>query len=836
MKRLTALLLALMLYGCATSSIDQGRALIAEGRVEEGLAVLEEAAKARYSSSETYSVWITQRDNVIRALVREGDTQRNAGNLDAAEAAYARAVRLDPNSTLARTGLDSVEQARRHLELMQQAEDAFLRGDLVTAERIAKGVLAEDSSMRAGRSLMRQISERRGSVELEPPTLGKALQKPITLEFRNAPLRSVFEVISRTSGINFVFDRDVRPDLRATIFVRDSSLDDIVKLLLVTNQLDRKILNDNSILIFPNTPAKQKDYQDLVVRSFYLTNADAKQTAAMIRALVKTRDLFIDDKLNLVVMKDTRDAVRLAEQLVATQDLGEPEVMLELEVLEVASSKLKEVGVRYPDAVNLGLFGTGTTGTNGESGVPDLTELTPGDWDFFVVNPAVIINLRQTDGAVNTLANPRIRVRNREKARIHIGEKVPVITTTSTANVGVSSSVNYLEVGLKLDVEPNVYLDDEVAIKMQLEVSNILEQLNVSGTVSYRLGTRNAATTLRLRDGETQVLAGLISDEDRRSANKVPFLGDFPILGRLFRSDNDQRVKTEIVLLITPRVVRNLARPHTVQAHYPSGTESAPGAMPLRIASTPLRSMTLQAADGGGGAKPKPGAAKPGAADTRDESPGDTGLALVVTGPPEATIGSTFALSLGMPARNEGSQATLRLTYDPGVLQLVSGASSDSPGIATMQLSGPSVVGSPMTVVQTQFRVTAKEPTTTQIGIESTAATDSQGQPISIDTPGSVDVTITAADAAGGQSAAPGIVVPPVVGSEPSTPPAGSGPTPSTAPEPTTPPEEVESSAPPIEGGTSAPGSESESVAPDAAPARAQPPRRPGSNRNDDEG
>jgi general secretion pathway protein D len=828
MKRFTFLLVALVLYGCATtSSIDQGRALIAEGRFEEGLGVLEEAAKARYSNPETYSVWVTQRDNVVRTLVREGDMHRNVGRLDAAETAYARALQIDASAAIARNGLDAVARTHRHLERVQQAEEAFQRGDLATAEQITRAVLAEDAGMRRARTLMMQISERRGSAELEPPKLGAALQKPLTLEFRNAPLRSVFEVISRTSGINFVFDRDVRPDLRTTIFVRDASLDDIVKLLLVTNQLDRKVLNDNSVLIFPNTPAKQKDYQDLVVRSFYLTNADAKQTAAMIRALVKTRDLFIDDKLNLVVMKDTREAVRLAEQLVATQDLGEPEVMLELEVLEVASSRLKEVGIRYPDQINFGILGnvTGGTDNGGTSNIPDLIELKPRQWEYFVANPAMILNLRQTDGVVNTLANPRIRVKNREKARIHIGEKVPVITTTSTANVGVSSSVNYLEVGLKLDVEPNVYLDDEVAIKLQLEVSNILEQLNVSGTVSYRLGTRNAATTLRLRDGETQVLAGLINDEDRRSANKVPYLSDFPILGRLFRSDNDQRVKTEIVLLITPRVVRNLARPQTVQAHFPSGTEAAPGAAPLRIASTRLGSMKLESA--GGGARPS--AQSPAnRARASDDAASDTGLALVVTGPAEASIGSTFSMSLGMPARNEGSRTALRISYDPGVLQLVSGASTESPGVARLQLTGPSVVGSPMTVVQTQFRVVAKEPTTAQISIESAGSTNSQGQPISIDIPGSYSVSILPGTP--GQSVAPGATAP-------AEPPAAGDSTPSSG--------EVDSATPstdtpptPSPGDGANPPTSGEPAAPTATPPTPTPPPppKPTGNPYDSEG
>src|SRR5262249_3416071 len=208
---------------------------------------------------------------------------------------------------------------------------------------------------------------------------------------------------------------------------------------------------------------------------------------------------------------------------------------------------------------------------------PDFVDINPNNWRGYIANPALILNLRKLDGTASLLANPRIRVKNRDKAKVHIGEKVPVITTTSTANVGVSSSVSYLETGLKLDVEPNIFLEDEVAIKLQLEVSNILEQLNVGGTVSYRLGTRNAPTTLRVKDGETQALAGLITSEDRKSAAKIPYLGDVPLLGRLFRSDSDNGSKTEIVLLVTPHIVRNLTRPDTVAAQFPSGTDIAPG-------------------------------------------------------------------------------------------------------------------------------------------------------------------------------------------------------------------------------------------------------------------
>ena len=152
-------------------------------------------------------------------------------------------------------------------------------------------------------------------------------------------------------------------------------------------------------------------------------------------------------------------------------------------------------------------------------------------------------------------------MKKKEKAKVHIGERVPVITTTATANVGVSESVTYLDTGLKLELQPNIYLQDEVSMKVDLEVSNILDTVTrASGTQTYRLGTRNTSTMLRLRDGETQMLAGLIRDDERNSANKVPLLGDIPLLGRLFSSRGGNKTKTEIVLLITPHIVRNITR------------------------------------------------------------------------------------------------------------------------------------------------------------------------------------------------------------------------------------------------------------------------------------
>jgi len=385
--------------------------------------------------------------------------------------------------------------------------------------------------------------------------------------------------------------------------VRDAQVEDVIRLILATNQLEQKVLNETTALIYPNTPQKLREYQDLVVKSFYLSNADVKQTANLIRTILKTRDIFIDEKLNLLVMKDTPNAIRLAEKLIAAQDLAEPEVMLEVEVLEIGYNRLLDLGIRFPGSLGVSLVGgASAAGASGTPGVLTLPEARSRDQNLVSLtftDPLFLFSLRQTDGRTNLLANPRIRVKNKEKAKIHIGDRVPVITTTAAVAGGfVSQSVSYLDVGLQLEVEPLIYLEDDVGIKVGLEVSSITNTINPpgGGTLVYQIGTRKTNTVLRLKDGETQILAGLINDEDRRSASRVPGLGDFPVLGRLFSSTSDTMNKTEIVLLITPKLMRTIARPDARTTEFAAGTEASSSGGPLGATSSPSSFTPVQPA------------------------------------------------------------------------------------------------------------------------------------------------------------------------------------------------------------------------------------------------
>jgi general secretion pathway protein D len=597
MKRLILSVIAFALLGCAHEQYKDARHEVEAGNEEEGLARMEQLLKENPKDTELRNYYQRHRAVAVQRYLKLGDNARASGQLEQAEAAYQRAARFDPQNANARAGLEAVARDKATHGLVLEAQDALKRGDNETALSKAQEVLKANPGQRDARTVVRKVEEQKLKAEQTSPQLQAALKSTVTLELRDAPVRSVFELLSKRSGLNFVYDREVPADLRVTVFVRDTTIEEVIRFVLVTGQLEKRVLNPNTVLIYPNTPAKAQAYRELTVKSFYLANADVKQTANMVRQLVKTTDLYVDEKLNLLVIRDSPQAVRMAEKLIAAQDLGEPEVMLEVEVLEISHTQMSQIGITWPGAASVSVVGAG--GVRGEITGREAKNFNGSLVRLNVSDPLVALNLRAQAGRTNVLANPRIRVKNKEKARIHIGDKVPVITTTAGATGFVSESVNYLDVGLKLEVEPLVHLEDEVGIKVGLEVSNISQEIKTtSGTVAYQVGTRNANTTLRLKDGETQVLAGLISDEDRRNAVKTPGLARLPVIGRLFSNSSDTVNKTEIVLLITPRVIRNIERPGVRLEEFNSGTElevGRPGAVVLPVIEAPAQPQQVPA-------------------------------------------------------------------------------------------------------------------------------------------------------------------------------------------------------------------------------------------------
>lgn len=589
--RAAVAVLGALLAGCAgLQSYREGQSALAEGRVEPAIQKLKEALDKDPENVEYRRAYFAEREQALNRMMRQADLAINTGNFEAARQSYQQALRIDPGNDRATDGLNRVDVAQRHWAALDTAVALGRGGDVDGAIGRTQQVLSENPNhVRAAqllRQLMRQQADRSGKELGLYPRLKAAYRTPVSLSFNNAPLTQVFDALKAASGLNYVLDKDVRQDLRVTLSVKDKPVEDILRLLLATNQLERRVLDEDTLLVYPNTPAKAAEYREMVVRTFYLANAEAAKMAGMVRSIAKARDVVVDEKLNLLVVRDSAEVIRLVEKLIATQDVAEPEVMLELEVLEVSMNRLLEMGVTWPSSV-----AASVAGAEGVAGELTLKEFRNRSSDLVTLqfsDPFVAAQLRSQKGSANLLANPRVRVRNKQSAKILIGERVPVFTTTATANVGTSESVSYLDVGLKLEIEPTVSLDDEVSMKLALEVSNILETIRrTSGTQAYRLGTRNTSTTLRVRDGETNVLAGLIQRDERKSNTGVPGLNEVPVISKLFGGAQDSDTRTEIILLVTPRIVRNVELPGVGLQEFLSGTDASVGASPIQL-GTPV--------------------------------------------------------------------------------------------------------------------------------------------------------------------------------------------------------------------------------------------------------
>lgn len=669
---------ALVLAACAGPVTDrEGLALIVDGQYEQGLDKLEEAARAEPGNVQLRMRLLTSRERVLVQILAAADSARLAGDAGEAEAQYRRVLAISPGEARAAEGLRLLEKRDLHADLVRQAQAALKNGDLEQAESQARKVLLQGARHPAALEVLAQVERLRAADTMVPPQLKSRLTRPVSLEFRDANLKMVFDVLSRISGINFILDKDIRSDIKVTIYVRSVAVEDAIDLTLVQSQLEKKVLSDNSVLIYPNTPQKVREYQDLVVRAFYLVNSEAKQTAVVLKSILKLKDLHVDDRLNMILVRDTPETIRLAEKVIRLQDLADPEVVLEMEVLEINRTRALELGVNWPDTFTWLVPGQNPITVN------DLPFRQHTSGSRIGVNATMLLRLRSDSGIANTISNPRIRIKNRDRARVLVGDRVPVITATVTPgaiNPVTTETISYLDVGLKLEAEPVILLDDDVSIKVTLEVSTLGETVTTnSGSVAYRVGTRTINTSLRLKDGETQVLMGLIRDEERNTASGVPGLADLPVLGRLFSLPRNERQKTEVVLSITPRIVRNLARPDAQEMEFWSGTDasmkvkrpvlqsgSAPGSAAAPTAPAPRQDPALppvaRAPESPIAAVP-PVQAPPLAA-TKP-------LQMGWLAAPSARVGEQFVVGVQATAPSPLVAAAASLRFDPAALEVV---------------------------------------------------------------------------------------------------------------------------------------------------------------------
>jgi general secretion pathway protein D len=386
------------------------------------------------------------------------------------------------------------------------------------------------------------------------------LRMPESLTLRDANSRDVFTALGQIAGVNVIFDPQFRPQ-PLSIDLRNSSFEDALQAVATATRNFYRVTAQRTVTIIPDTTAKRQEYEEEVVRPFFLSNADLKETMDLLRVVIDARRVAPVSATNAIMIKDTPERVAAAGKIIAAIDKARPEVVIDVELLEVDRTRLREFGLQLasPAETPTGIDGVASVNREGLS-LRDLTNLTQSD--IILTNlPNLYYRLLKSDTNTRTLANPQLRTSEGLPAQARFGERVPVPVTTFSpiATGGVNqqpiTSFNYENIGVNIDITPRMHHDDQVSLALRISVSNI-SGAGFGGLPTF--GNREINTVIRLRDGETNLLAGLIRDEERRILRGVVGLSDLPVVGRLFAQTHREIQETDIVMMLTPRVIRVL--------------------------------------------------------------------------------------------------------------------------------------------------------------------------------------------------------------------------------------------------------------------------------------
>ncbi len=555
------IIISLLTFGCAATNrglIGKASALSSAGQWDKAVQVYQEAV-GRHPADPELRLFLTKAKwNASVAHMQKGEELLDKGHYDEAVSEFQLALAFYPANHKAARLIEKARNIQESLYQTNRGKSLIRAGKYAQAREALERALELDPGNTAAKEVLKELMAK--AKEAPKYFLRVKTKGPISLKFKKTPVSNVFEVLSRLTGINFIFDKDVQ-DSRVTLFMTDVSFDHFLDVLLKTSGLAAKVVDPTTVVVYPNVEAKIREYQDLKIKTFYLDYLDVKKAVALLAKIVKTRDIIGNEKLHSVVVRGTEQQIEIASRLIEANDRPPAEILLNVEVLEVSRSKEKQLGIEFnPSSITFGI-GEAAKAVSAESNFADTASIYALDRltskEVLLSLPTATLNLLKQDTDTKTLANPQIRVKSGEKAKIHIGERVPLRVNRRIDTTGVvTNDYQYQDIGIKLDSKPVINTQDEVTLKLNVEVSALGPNLGTVDEPQYSIKTRRANSTLTVRDGEPVIIGGLISDEERRTIRKVPLLGDIPILGHLFTNLDTSRVKTDIIMTITPIVLR----------------------------------------------------------------------------------------------------------------------------------------------------------------------------------------------------------------------------------------------------------------------------------------
>jgi general secretion pathway protein D len=535
-----------------------------KGNYDEAYALYKQAYTLNPTNPKYIAAYAKARFAAASAHIHNGQFLRNTGAMSQALAEFQKAAEIDSTSFLAQ------QELRRTEEMISREE----RQKVAPKAPSPLASLAESLG---------------GSVELQP--LSKSA---ITLHLTaNADL--AYKTICKLAGLNLIFDPDYRAQ-KITVDLTDVTLRDALDLVRLQSKTFWRPVLSNTIFVAADTPAKRKEYEQNVLKTFYLQNlstpAELQEAANVVRQVLDVSRVQLLQAQDALILRGTPDQMVLAEKLLSDIDKPKSEVIIDVAVMQVTRDRVRALGTNVPNSYSVGVLG-GDAGGNGSFTLKNIKHMGSGNFSLSV--PSVSFTALATDSNTKLLQNPEIRALNDEKATLRIGDRIPIATGSFSAGVvgggSVSPLVNtqfqYIDVGVNIDITPHIHADNEVTLKLSLEISSVTGSQTIGGVTEPTIGQRRIEHETRLKDGEINLLGGILEDSETQSMSGFPIINKIPILKYLFGQDNRDHRENEIVFAITPHIVRSLDVTEQNQRMIDIGTGSAIELRPRETPQTP---------------------------------------------------------------------------------------------------------------------------------------------------------------------------------------------------------------------------------------------------------
>jgi len=677
-----------LLYGCAYFSspdIKLGDQQLAAGNWAEASLAYKQALKEDPFNPTLQNKYTMAREREAAAYEERGRAYLKEHKPDLATEQFKRALTIEPSSLDHQSGLLEALRLNDARSQNREADRLVQLGRTDEALEAYARAAELDPSFKAPLEGISKLTEEQQALNRDDRR-----KQPVTLRFRNAGLKEVLEGIGKAQGINLIFDKDVRND-PVTISIQDTPFEEAFNLILTSNSLFAQTVSPGVMIVSPNTKQKQEQYQDLMIRTFYLSNAKAKDMMVLLKSMLDSKRMHANEQLNTIVIRDQPEKLEMAEKIILANDRMDSEVLFDVEVLEVDRTVDQTYGLTYPKQIAGALVPPGFLGTIAGTIAPQFTrgqlaDLGGNSYLFKLPTNIQLDFFKQVTDA-KTLAAPKVRVVNNKKAEINIGDKQPILLSTTNVLPGQAAtgavpttstvtSIEFRDTGVKLTVEPSIHLGNELSLKMKIEVIRLGDQVTLQASppiTQFKFGNRSAETMLNVRDGETIVLGGLLQEDDRKTRTTIPWIGDLPFIGDLLSSFRTQRVTTEVILTITPHIIQSISPPGLGTQVFWSGTDSNYATNPIFAPKGKKISMMGAGVSGSdyfssrgtakGGRVGKPAAASL----TPLASVGS--VLSIRPGESVVKVGKELSLAISIERIRSTAEGVFRLHYDPQVLE-----------------------------------------------------------------------------------------------------------------------------------------------------------------------